>query len=1067
MKFFINWCLKNRLLVLIFSGILLALSLWSLTKVHLDAIPDLSDTQVIIQANYMGQPPEIMENQVTYPLTTRMLSVPKAKTVRGFSFFGFSLVYILFEDGTDLYWARSRVLEYLNSMQARLPRGVTMELGPDATSIGWIFEYALRDTSGKYTLADLRDLQEFSLRYDLTSLKGVSDVATIGGYARQFQIEVNPNRLYQYNITFNEIARAVSRGNMETGARLFEQSETEYMVLVKGYITTTEDIKKIPIRTTPEGGVLRIGDIGYVKEGPDLRRGLVDLNGKGEVVGGVVMMRQGEDVLSTIAVVKKRLEEIKKTLPKGIEIVTTYDRSKVIHNAIHNLFSKLMEELIVVSLVTFIFLLHFRSALIALVVLPLGVLASFLIMYSLGVPANIMSMGGLAIAIGVMVDASVVMVENTHKHIEKIKIKKIHLESDDYFLAAKEAVLEVAPGLFSAMMIIVVSFLPVFALPEQSGRLFIPLALTKSMAMTVAAFLSVSLLPVLIALFVRGKILSEEKHPVSAFLIRYYKPLLTWCLDNKKIINLIFAAVLLLSIIPFTGISNPFYGKKIFKVSNKKIVKPIGSEFMPPLEEGDLLYMPTTLPGISISKAKEIVMETDRLIKKVPEVKLVFGKAGRAESATDPAPLSMLETNIILKDKGQWRKGMTIEKIVRQLDDTVKLPGVVNAWTMPIKTRIDMLSTGIRTPIGVKILGDDLEILQHITQTLEKDLKQIKGVASAYGERSIGGNYIIYEIDRAKAATYGLNISDIQDVLSSALGGKAVSDIIHGAYRWTVNIRYSRENRESLENLSDILIPLPNGKGQIPVSQVAKIKIKKGPGVIKTENARKTAWVFIDTRESDIGTLVNTIRSEMDRLIASGDLHWPAGYSYLISGQYEQMKLASDRMKVLIPLVIGIVFVILFMNFHNMENPVLVMGASLLFAPLGGLWFMLFAGYNHSVASDVGFIALIGLAAQTGVLMLIYLDNSMNAIRKKIVHQKDIREAILEGAVMRVRPKMMTVITAIFGLIPLFWGNEPGNVAMRRIAAPMVGGLITSTVVTLIILPVLYEWWHTRKLNRN
>jgi Cu(I)/Ag(I) efflux system membrane protein CusA/SilA len=1057
MKTFINWCLNNKLLVLIFSGVLFASGIYALRNIYLDAIPDLSDTQVIVQVNYMGQPPEVVEDQVTYPLTTRMLSVPKSKNVRGYSFFGFSLVYILFEDGTDLYWARSRVLEYLNSMQGKLPQNVTMELGPDATSIGWIYEYALRDTTGKMNLADLRDLQEFSLRYELTALNGVSEVASVGGYKRQFQIEVNPDKLYQYNVTFKDIEMAVMRGNMEMGAELFVQSETEYMVLVKGYLTGVADIKKLPIRSNQSGGVLRVEDIAHVKEGPEIRRGIAELNGEGEVVGGIVLMRQGEDVISTIDGVRTRLAEIQKTLPQGVEIITTYDRSKIIMQAVSNLGTKLFEELLVVSMVTFAFLLHVRSALVALVVLPLGVLGSFLLMYLLGVPANIMSMGGMAIAIGVMVDASVVMVENTHKHLEKYRASKADLSAADYLDASREAVLEVAPGLFWSMVIIVVSFLPVFSLPEQSGRLFIPLALTKTMAMSVSALLAITLLPVLVALFVRGKIKNEQDHPISRVLIRVYEPLLRWCLGHKRIIFIIMVGLLTVSLIPITGISN------IFSKNGTRLINPIGSEFMPPLEEGDLLYMPTTIPGISVTKAREILMETDKLIKKIPEVELVFGKAGRANTATDPAPLSMMETNIILKDKKLWRKGMTMEKIVEELDETVKLPGVVNAWTMPIKTRIDMLSTGIRTPLGVKILGDDIEILQHIAEALEGRLAAIDGITSVYGERVNGGNYIIFEVDREKAAAYGLNIADIQDVISSAIGGREITEIIQGPYRWSVNIRYARSNRESLENLSNIFIPLPIGKGQIPISQVASIKITKGADMIKTENARKTAWLFVDTRQSDIGSLVVKIRSEIDQMIAGGELHWPAGTSYMISGQYEQMKLASDRMRILIPLVIVIVFIILFIHFKTADNALFVMGGSLLFAPLGGLWLMFLAGYNRSVASDVGFIALIGLAAETGVIMLIYLESALHSVKKKMPGLRDIREAVVEGAVMRVRPKMMTVMTTIIGLLPLFWGDEPGNVAMRRIAAPMVGGLITSTVVTLILIPLVYEWWHGRK----
>ena len=747
MKKFIEWCIQNRLLVLIFTVILFVLSLWSLSKIKLDAVPDLSDTQVIIQATFPGQPPQVIEEQVTYSLTTRMLSVPYAKTVRGYSFFGFSLIYILFEDGTDLYWARSRVLEYLNSMQGKLPKDVNMELWPDATSIGWIFGYALKDTTGKKSLADLRDIQDFLLRYELTSVKGISEVASVGGFRRQFQIEVNPDLLFQYKLTLGQVEMALKKGNMEMGARLFEQAETEYMILAKGYISATKDIKKIPIRVTKEGSVLSLGDIATIKEGPNIRRGLVDLNGEGEVVGAIVVMRQGEDVSQTIARVKAKLADLKKSLPEGVEIITTYDRSELIGEAVSNLTFKLIEELLVVSLITFIFLLHIRSAFVALIVLPIGILSSFLLMYIFGVTANIMSMGGIAIAIGVMVDASMVMVENTHKHLEKLKVTKQVLESSDYWQTAKDAVFEVAPGLFWSMIIIVVSFLPVFALPEQSGRLFIPLALTKTFAMIMAAILAVVLMPILVGYFIRGQIRKEENHPVSRFLIHTYEPILTWCLNNKKKVMLAAFGFAVISLIPIIGIPNPF--------GQKPLVKPLGSEFMPPLEEGDLLYMPTTIPGISISKAREVLIKTDKLIKEIPEVKQVFGKVGRADTPTDPAPLTMIETTILLKEKSEWRKGQTIESIIDELDRKVKLPGLVNAWTMPIKTRIDMLSTGIKTPIGVKIMGDNLEYLQRIAEQLERHLSKVKGVSSVFGERTRGGNYIIYSLASwSRADTY-------------------------------------------------------------------------------------------------------------------------------------------------------------------------------------------------------------------------------------------------------------------------------------------------------------------------
>jgi len=1015
----------------------------------MDAIPDLSDTQVIIQATYTGQPPQVVEDQITYPLTTKMLSVPYAKTVRGYSFFGFSFVYILFEDGTDLYWARSRVLEYLNGMQGKLPRNVSLELGPDATSVGWIFQYALVDSTGKQTLADLRDLQDFILRYELTSVKGVSEVATIGGFKRQFQIEINPNLLYQYGISLKDIEKAVKKSNMEMGARLFQQAETEYMILARGYIKSVEEIKSIPIKSSREGAVLTLGSIAHVKEGPDIRRGLAELDGKGEVVGGIIIMRQGEDVPRTIARIKKKIHSLKNTLPEGVKIETTYDRSELINRATGNLRLKIIEELIIVSIVTIFFLLHFRSAFVALIILPMGVITSFLFMHIMGVAANIMSMGGIAIAIGVMVDASVVMVENTHKHLEKLHKEVQEVGNSHYWQAAREATLEVAPGLFWSMIIIIVSFLPVFALPEQSGRLFIPLAFTKTLAMSASAILAIVLLPILVGYFVRGKIPAEENHPVSRFLIKIYRPVLEYSLDNKKRIAIISAIVLLFSLLPITGIKVPF--------TNIHVMKSIGNEFMPPLEEGDLLYMPTTIPGISVSKAREILIETDRLIKSVPEVKKVFGKVGRADTATDPAPLSMIETTILLKDPSEWRDGIDIDHIIDELDRKVKLPGLVNAWTMPIKTRLDMLSTGIKTPLGIKVMGDDLSKLQAITQALEGHLAGVPGITTVIGERVEGANYIIYDIDRQKAGQYGLSIGDIQNVLTSAVGGRGISEVISGLYRWSINIRYMRSYRESLEDLENILIPIPGG-GQIPVSSVARIRIEKGPGGIKTENARLTSWLYVDTRSSDIGGLAHSLKTKIDTLISEKKIPWEAGYSYLISGQYEQMKLAADRMKILIPLVILIIFVILFIHFKNVSHPLWVMGTAMFFAPLGGLWFMYLAGYNRSVASDVGFIALIGLAAETGVIMLVYLDESLRMLAAG--EFSTLRDAVIHGAVLRVRPKMMTVMTTMLGLLPIFWGTAAGNTAMRRIAAPMVGGLITSTIVTLVLIPVLFEWWY-------
>lgn len=1058
MKTIINWSLDNRFIVSLFVLILFSAGIFSMGKIKLDAIPDLSDTQVIIQADFPGQPPQIVEDQVTYPLTTKMLSVPYAKNVRGYSFFGFSFVYILFEDGTDLYWARSRVLEYLSSIQSELPQNVKVQLGPDASSVGWVYQYALVDKSGTQTLADLRDLQDFYIRYELTALPGVSEVASIGGFRRQFQIELDPNRLYQYNINLSEVEKAIKRSNLEMGARLFEQAETEYIILARGYIKSIEDIKSINIRQSKDGARLQLKDIASIKEGPDIRRGLAELNGKGEVVGGIVVMRSEEDAPAVIERVKKKIGIISQSLPEGVEIIPTYDRSELIHNAVKNLSIKIFEELLIVSLVTIIFLLHIRSALVAVFVLPISIIISFLILYFLDYTANIMSLGGIAIAIGVMVDASIVIVENTHKHTEKMLLSKSKLNSSDYLQAARLSTLEVVPALFWSMLILVISFLPVFALPEQSGKLFIPLAMTKTVVMSVGALITVVFLPVLITIFIRGKVRKESDHPVSNFLIRIYTPALNYVLNRKKAVLIVSLLVLSLSLFPIFGLSIPFSW-----FSNQRdiqILKPLGGEFMPPLNEQDLLYMPTTIPGIAVSKAKEILIKTDQLILKIPEVELVFGKVGRADTATDPAPLSMIETTILLKERSKWRPGMTLEKIKKELDRTVRLPGLVNAWTMPIKTRLDMLSTGIKTPLGVKVMGDDLQILQHITTRLEGLISKVEGVSSVFGERVEGANYIVYDLNRENIALHGLQVRDVQKILSIAVGGRKTTDIYHGVKRWSANVRYLRDYRESLDSLKRILVPLPNG-GYLPIDKLADIRIQKGPGTIKTENARKTSWLYVDTQSSNLSGLAHRIEDAIKDAIASKRIKWPQAYSYSISGQYEQLQIANERMRVLIPLVLFIVFAILYFHFRAMSTSLIVMSTALLFAPLGGLWFMYLAGYSRSVASDVGFIALIGLAAETGIIMIVYLDQA----RKDLAEGKlsNVREAILQGAVLRVRPKVMTVATTILALLPIFWGYEPGNIAMRRIAAPMVGGLLSSTLVTLFLIPVLYEWWYTRK----
>lgn len=1049
----IDWCFKNRYLVLVLVFVLLGAGLWSLSRLKLDAIPDISDTQVIIELRYPGQPPQVVEDQVTYPVTTRMMSVPGSKDVRGFSFFGFSLVYILFEEGTELYWARARVLEYMNSLQATLPEGVRLELGPDATSTGWIFQYALRDRTGKRNLADLRDLQDFYLRYELLSLEGVSEVAPVGGYRRQFQVEVNPTLLYQYGIRPGEVARALRAGNQERGARLIEQAETEYMVLARGYLRSTRDIEKIPLRTGKEGNTLTIGNIATVREGPDIRRGLAEMDGEGEVVGGIVVMRHGEDVTAVAKRVRQRLDKLRSTLPTGVEIITTYDRSGLIFRAVSNLSWKLAQELLVVGAVIFIFLSRVRSVLVAVVTLPLGVLFSLLMLSWLGVTANIMSLGGLAIAIGVMVDASVVMVENAHKLLEGRQVDR-----HEHWRLVRRAALEVGPGLFWSLLIIILSFLPVFALPGQSGKMFTPLAITKTLAMVSAVLLAVAVIPVLMGFLIGGRIAPEEDNRYLRKINEYYKWALTKILEHPRRVIINCGILLVLTLVPVFGIPNPW--------SNQPLVKGIGSEFMPPLKEGDLLYMPTTIPGISITKARDILTKTDRLIKSVPEVKMVFGKIGRADTATDPAPLSMIETTILLKDRSQWRDGMTMNKIIAELDEKVRLPGVVNAWTMPVKARIDMLSTGIKTPVGIKIMGPDLARLQQLAGHLEKEIGKLPNVSSVFADRARGGNYITYNIDRDRAARYGLNIGDIQDVLSIALGGRQVTEIIQGQNRWSANLRYQRGYREGVEELNNIFIPLPGG-GQIPVAEVLEgggVRVEKGPALIKTENGRKTAWLYVDSRSPDIGGLVDSIEGRLENLIGEGQLNWPEGYSYLISGQYEQMELANDRLMIIIPLVLTAIIVVLYFYFRGFFEPLLVMGTSLLVAPLGGIWALYLFDYQRSVASDVGFITLLGLAAETGVLMLVYLGIEFRKIRDDSLAEQ--RAALMRGAVARLRPKLMTTVTTFLALLPLFWGDEPGNTAMRRIALPVVGGLLTDTFATLFLIPLVYEWWHNRRSNR-
>ena len=1024
---------NNRFLIIIFTVLIGLAGLYILLKTPVDAIPDLSDVQVIILTEYPGQAPQVVEDQVTYPLTTAMLSVPFAKTVRGYSFFGLSFVYIIFEDGTDLYWARSRVLEYLNFVANRLPQGVNPTLGPDATGVGWVYEYTL-DGGDKYDLQQLRSIQDWYLRYELMSVPGVSEVASIGGYVKQYQVEVDPNKLLAYNIPISKVRMAIKRSNNDVGGKLVEMSETEFMVRGLGYIKSIEDIKNIPLGVDANGTPILIKNVADVHLGPELRRGLADWNGEGETVGGVIVMRFGENALKTIHAVKEKLKELKKGLPEGVTVKTAYDRSSLIERAIDNLKDKLLEESIVVALVTIIFLLHFRSAFVAIFTLPMGILMAFLVMYFQGLNANIMSLSGIAIAIGAMVDAAIVMIENAHKHIERDGGKKEH------WRIIIDSSKEVGPALFYSLLIITLSFLPVFTLQAQEGRLFKPLAFTKTYAMAASALLAITVVPVLMGYFIRGKIMPETKNPINRFLIFLYRPIIHLVLRFKWTTIIIALLILLVSIFP---------------------VEHIGSEFMPPLNEGDLLYMPTTDPGISITKAKELLQQTDKIIKSFPEVHHVFGKIGRAETATDPAPLSMIETTIMLKPESEWRPGMTVEKLVEELDSAIRFPGLTNAWTMPIKTRIDMLSTGIKTPIGIKIMGPDLQTLSDLGQKIAAVVQEVPGTLSVFPDKTVGGNYLDYTIKREEAARYGLTVGDVQDVIMSAIGGMNVTWTVEGLERYPVNVRYSRELRDNITDLNRVLIPTPTG-AQIPLSYVADVSIKKGPPVIKSENARRTAWLYVDIRGIDVGTYVKNARQVVDERI-----DFPEGYSLVWSGQYEYMQRAQQRLRIVIPITLLIIFLLLYFNFKNIQESIIVM-LSLPFSLVGGIWFLYLLNYNFSVAVGVGFIALAGVAAETGVIMLIYLDHAFNdrKFAGKMRSLKDLYEAIIVGAVERVRPKMMTVTAIMAGLLPILWGHGTGSQVMKRIAAPMVGGMVTSTVLTLVVIPAIYFLWKQHEVKR-
>ena len=1034
----IEYSIKNKFIIFLLGIFVFLGGLYAMQNIALDAIPDLSDVQVIIITEFPGQAPQVVEDQVTYPLTTAMLSVPYAKVVRGYSFFNFSLVYIIFEDGTDLYWARSRVLEYLNFVSGRLPQGVNPQLGPDATGVGWVYEYVLEDESGELDLSDLRSIQDWYLKYELTSVPGVAEVASIGGFVKQYQVEVDPNKLTAYGIPLARVRKAIQRSNRDVGGRLVEMAEAEFMVRGLGYIQSIQDIKDIPLGADENGTPIFLGNIARVQIGPELRRGLAELDGKGEVVGGIIVMRWGENALEVIKNVKKKLEELKVGLPAGVKIKPVYDRSGLIYRAIDNLKTKLIEEIIVVAIICILFLLHARSALVAVFTLPAGILISFIAMNSLGINANIMSLGGLAIAIGVMVDASVVMVENAHKHLERDRGKKEHAQ------IIMDAAKEVGPALFYSLLIITVSFFPVFALGEQSGRLFKPLAYTKTFAMAAAALLSITVIPALMVTVIKGKIRPEAKNPLSRFFISVYKPMIKLVLRFKWLT--ILAAIFILAI-------------TIYPASK------LGSEFMPPLYEGDLLYMPTTFPGISITKAKELLQQTDKIIASFPEVERVFGKIGRAETATDPAPLTMIETTIMLKPEKEWRPGMTPDKLIEELDRAIQFPGLTNAWTMPIKTRIDMLATGIKTPVGIKIMGANLDTLSAIGERIEAVIRGVPGTLSAFSERVVGGNYLDFEIKRKEAARYGLTVGDVQDVIMTAVGGMNVAYTVEGLERYPINIRYPRELRDNLTSLKRVLIPTPGG-AQIPIAQVADIQVRKGPAGIKSENARRTAWVYVDIRGIDVGTYVKRAQK-----VVAEEVDIPPGYNIIWSGQYEYMQAAAERFRMGIPITIVIICLLLFFHFKIMTNSLVVM-LSLPFAVVGGVWLLYFFGFNTSVAVYVGFIALVGLAAETGVVMLVYLEEAYHRYQRegRLTSLSGLHSAIMEGAVDRVRPKLMTVATTMIGLLPLMIGHGTGSQVMKRMASPMIGGLVSSTVLTLVIIPAIYaivKGWRFKRVTEK
>ena len=1054
----IEWSSRNRFMVVLATVFILVGGIYALRNIPIDAIPDLSDVQVIIFTEYPGQAPQVVEDQITYPLTTQMLAVPGAKVVRGYSFFGYSFVYIIFEDGTDIYWARSRVLEYLNYASGRLPAGVSPTLGPDATGVGWVFEYAL--TSDRHDLQELRSIQDWYLRYELTALEGVSEVASLGGFVKQYQVGVDPNKLIAYDIPITDLMMAIERANLDVGGGAVEMGETEFMVRSRGYIRSVEDLEDIVIMATPEGTPIRVKDLANVRIGPEMRRGVAELDGEGEVVGGIIVMRYGENARTVIERVKNKLDELRAGLPEGVEIRTVYDRSGLIDRSVSNLKEKLLEESLIVALVIILFLFHLPSAAVVILALPVAILLSFIVMQMQGLNANIMSLGGIAIAIGTMVDSAIIMVENAHKRLEREPDKP---RSEVIVAAAKE----VGPTIFFALLVITVSFAPVFTLQEQAGRMFKPLAFTKTYAMAAAAFLSITLVPVLMVWFIRGRIRKETDNPINRGLIAVYHPVVDFVLRRRK-------ATLLVALALILSIAYP--------------LSKMGTEFMPPLYEGDLLYMPTTLPGISVTKARELLQQTDRIIASFPEVHHVFGKIGRAETATDPAPMMMIETTIMLRPESEWRKvrtsrfysewpgwltypwrwiwpeerPITTEQLIDELNAAVHFPGLTNAWTMPIRTRIDMLSTGIRTPVGVKVMGDDLAELGRLGEEIEAVVRTVPGTLSAIAERAVGGFYLDIDINRQAASRYGINVGDIQNVIQTAVGGMNITETVEGLERYPINVRYDRDFRSDPESLKRVLVPAPGGR-HIPLGQLVDISVRNDPDSIKSENARRTAWVYVDIRDIDVGTYVENAR----RAVAER-VQLPPGYSIVWSGQYEYIQATRERLMVIVPLTILIIFVLIYLSTKSVVKTAIVFLA-VPFSLVGAFWLLYMLDYNMSIAVWVGLIALAGLDAETGVVMLLYLDLAHKKWDEngRMRTRGDLVQAVHYGAVQRIRPKLMTVITIIAGLLPIMWSSGAGSDVMKRIAAPMVGGAVTSLLLELLVYPVLFFMWRSRHVEKS